>query len=175
MNVKVKRKKVEQNLFLYWACLVCILFLSYINIPIFLGDNVDLIIALIFVQIALCFIIFITNSCFLAQTKSDLCYLYFLFDTIFVAICTAVVGFIGILTITMPPNNPQAYVVSILMNICLFLFGGNSRVILSYCKYRKWQVVLFKMSLLLGLLAYLVLAAYFMKNSFQNVNLPPGN
>ena len=64
---------------------------------------------------------------------------------------------------------------AILINMDLFIFSGNCRVILAYCKYNKWQVIIFKLTVFCCLLLYLVLAAYFLTNSFIATQIPKEN
>lgn len=94
-------------------------------------------------------------------------------DSIFLAFCTADIGFIGMLTISFPPGEPTSIVISIILTINLFLFSGNSRVIIAYVKYKRWETIVLKITIILGLLDYLVLAAYFMRNSFSAIPLSP--
>ena len=163
--IKVKRKIVRQNLILYWGCLLSTILISAINLSFFFYDNTLNISIMTIITIIISYVFFIVNSCKLVETKKDMCKLFFLFDNIFVALSTAIVGYAGVLTIVLPPE-PYVLPISILICFSLFLFAGNFRVVLAYCRYNQWQLIFFKLAIFLSLLIYLVMAAAIMKNSF---------
>ena len=81
-----------------------------------------------------------------------------------VAVCTCLIGYAGMLTILLPPQM-YAYIVAAAMNVNFFLFAGSSRVIIVYGKMNRWQTLMWKMSIKVSVLGYLILAAYFMSNN----------
>lgn len=158
----------DQNLCLFWCCIISIYFLSYINFPIFFGVDI-VVLAIIGIAIVIfTHVVFIWNGCLLVQSKMEFFHYMFLLDPIFVGLCAAVVGLVGILLIIMPP---EGYVLALafLMAIDLVFFTGNWRMILAYCRYSRWQVIVSKISLLFGCFAYLILAAHFMRNAFSGI------
>lgn len=56
---------------------------------------------------------------------------------------------------------------SIVLAINIFLFQGTCKVMLAYGKYSFSQTICFKGTLMIGMLIFLVLAAHFMRNSFD--------
>ncbi len=95
-----------------------------------------------------------------------MCAIYFLLDSIFVSFFSAAVGMAGIMIIF---NSSYAGIIILsFMVLNLFMFAGNSRVIVAYVKYKMWQTIIYKISILLGLFAYLILASYFILNSFNS-------
>ena len=95
----------------------------------------------------------------------DICALYFMIDTIGVSKFSAMVGLVGMLVII---TRTVDYVVVISVFYCLdiFLLGGNFRIMLAYCEYKKWQVIVCKLILGLCCMIYMALGAYFMGNTF---------
>lgn len=162
----VKRKVKKQHCVLYWGCLISILLLSALNVPVFTLYSPTILTVILIFSVVFSLAFFTVNSCKLADTKGDMCKLYFLLDSITIASCTAIIGMVGLLTIILPPQ-PQVIPIAVFLNVAYFMFGGNSRIIFAYCKYKRWQAVVFKLTVLIGLLVYVVLAAYFMKNSFN--------
>ena len=99
IKVIVKRKLKEHPCFLFWASLFSIVFISSANVPFFLfSEPLDKVIYF-GVSIVVSTPIFIVSSCQLADTKRDALKLYFLFDNITIAYCTAAIGYVGIVTI----------------------------------------------------------------------------
>ena len=137
--------------------------ISFINIPVFMVEDVMTLCIIVMVIIIVTYIIYFINSCTIAKTKSDLCYLYFLFDTVFVAKCTAIAGLFGLFMIMLPMNVP-IMMMAVLVNMDLFIFAGNCRIILAYCKYKTWQVLVFKMTIFFCQIFYIIIAAYVMTN-----------
>ena len=99
----MKRKTKRQHCVLYWGCLLATLLLSCVNIPIFMVADITALSAIAGGVIVFVLIFFIVNSCKLVDSKGDLCKLYFLLDSITVALCTAIIGFVGLLSIILPP------------------------------------------------------------------------
>lgn len=120
-----------------------------------------------FIVVGVISMISIVGSCMLVETKKDMFYLYLLFDSILVACITAIAGVTGIVSVMVPPE-AISYALLAFWNAILFVISGNNRVIIAYVKYKKWQVILFKISLCLSFLTFLVLAMYFMSNDFPN-------
>ena len=56
---------------------------------------------------------------------------------------------------------------SILIAVNNFIFQGTCKVMLAYGKYSFSQTICLKFSLMIGMLTFLVLAAHFMRNSFD--------
>lgn len=99
----VKRKTKRQHFILYWGCLISTLLLSCVNVPIFMVSDIGTLTALVLIVIVFVIVFFTVNSCKLADSKGDMLKLYFLLDSITVALCTAIIGFVGLLTIILPP------------------------------------------------------------------------
>ena len=110
----------------------------------------------------------ITASCTLSQTKKDCLMLYFLLDAIFIAAITAIVGVIGIVYLTMPSQSLAKFTL-FLWTLQIFIIAGNSRVLIAYIKFKKWQTIVLKLGICLGFLSYLIMATYFMIHSFPNL------
>ena len=110
----------------------------------------------------------IIGSCIFCETKKDCLMLYFLLDTILLASCTAMVGVIGCTYAMMPPN-ALPIISLIIWTSQIFIIAGNSRIIIAYAKFKSWQTVVFKLGICLGLLAYLIMATYFMMHHFPGV------
>ena len=83
-----------------------------------------------------------------------------------VALLAAFVGYAGILIIALPQGQIYVYVLVAFMNLELFFIAGTFRILLAFCTWSKWQVLLTKLVLLLACGAYLVLAAQIMINGF---------
>ena len=58
---------------------------------------------------------------------------------------------------------------SVLLMVTYFAFQGNCKVILAYCKYKCWETIVFKLSLFIGMMIYIILAVYFIINSFDAI------
>ena len=134
----------------------------------FFSDNLTLNTIITSCVVIFCFVVFIVNSFKIGETIKDICALYFMLDTIGVSKVSAIVGLVGMLTIVMPPH---AYVVVVSTFYCIdvFLLGANFKIILAYCEYRKWQVISCKMTIGFCCIIYMSLAAYFMRNNFDNL------
>ena len=141
------------------------LLIALMNFPMFFSD--DLLFTSIFsaVTVIFCFASFTVNTCITGQTTKDICALYWMLDTIEASKFSAIVGLIGMLAILMPPF---AYIVIISGIYCVdvFLLGSNFRIILAYCEYKKWQIIVCKLILGLCCLVYMGLGAYFIRNNF---------
>ena len=94
--------------------------------------------------------------------------LYLLLDTILLASCTAMVGVIGC-SYAIMPLSALPMISLIIWSSQIFIIAGNSRVIIAYAKFKKWQTVVFKLGICIGLLAYLIMATYFMMHHFPGV------
>ena len=110
----------------------------------------------------------IIGSCMLCETKTDCLKLYFLLDTILLASCTAMVGVIGV-TYVVCPLDAVPLIALITWSSQIFIIAGNSRIIIAYAKFKKWQTIVFKLGICVGLLAYLIMATYFMMHKFLGV------
>ena len=82
-------------------------------------------------------------------------------DSILVALCTGIIGFAGMLMIMMP-GSWMGIFIAIIMNMNFFFFAGTCRILIAYAKFKTWENIMFKMSIKVSLLGYLILAAYFM-------------
>ena len=91
-------------------------------------------------------------------------------DTIGVSTLSGIVGLAGMLSIVM---TPQAHILIVAGLYCfdVFLLGSNFRIILAYCKYRKWEVIICKLIIGICCIIYMSIGAYFMRNNFDHIPL----
>ena len=138
--------------------MISLLYITLINFPMFFSDNLLVISIIALTGNIFSFTAQILNTCIIGETIKDIFALYFLLDTIGVSKFSAIVGLIGMLAILMPPF---AYIVIISGIYCVdvFLLGSNFRIILAYCEYKKWQIIVCKLILGLCCLVYMGLGA----------------
>ena len=114
---------------------------------------------------------FLVNSCSLVDTKTHMCKLYFLFDGITIAGTSVIIFFIGLVFIVQPPDSQIIMPLATILALSFFSFQGNAKVILAYCKYKFWETIVFKISLFIGMMIYVILAVYLIINSFNAISL----
>ena len=146
--------------------MISLLYITLINFPMFFSDNLLVISIIALTGNIFSFTAQILNTCIIGETIKDIFALYFLLDTIGVSKFSAIVGLIGMLSILMPPD-VHIIMLSALHGINIFLLGGNFRIILAYCEYKRWQVLICKLSIGLCCIIYMSIGAYFMRNSFH--------
>ena len=164
-----KRKLKRQHPFLFWATLLSIILISSVNIPIFLIEKIENILIFMGVAIFVSLSVFLVNSCTLVDTKTDMCKLYFLFDGTTIAVCSGIVFTVGLFLVVLPNDFQMLAFQAALLAIDIFSFQGNAKVILAYCKYKCWETIVFKIALFIGMMIHMVLAVYFIINSFGSV------
>lgn len=128
----------------------------------------NVIMPIIIVVIVFTYFVFFIVSCIYSASKTNMCQLFFLVDNIFVAAAASIVGFVGMLVIIMPPES-YVYAINVLMNIEFLLLVGVYRIVLANCNWAKWKVICTKITLLISCMAYLILAAHFIINSFPGL------
>ena len=72
----------------------------------------------------------------------------------------AILGLIGIIIIITPSGAAQSlYILVGFMSLNLFVYAGTMRVLLAYCLWKKWQVIVKKFTIISCCFAYLLLAS----------------
>ena len=116
--------------------------------------------ALFIVQLSIGYPLAIFISCWMAKSKGEILYLYFLFDSIlvsYVAVCIGLAGFFYLFSqdIRKNPQLSTGDIVSFfllpgLSLILFFLMLGTLRILLVNLRWKKWHIILFKFNLLLS-------------------------
>jgi hypothetical protein len=88
--------------------------------------------------------------------------LYFLLDPIALALITAIIGLFGLTTSIAKTSPTFAKIVRILVPVVLFSLSGTIRVIIKWANFKRWQNIIFKLSLFLSGLCYFMIGFYIM-------------
>ena len=76
----------------------------------------------------------------------------------FVALLTAIVGMVG-LVLAHGGGPPVIYVILTLVLIDYFIFPGTYRIVMLRMKWKSWQVIITKLSLVALCIGYMVMVA----------------
>lgn len=95
--------------------------------------------------------------------------LYFMVDKVLLAALLEYIGVMSFILIFLPytPLYILYYALTGLYPIVWFLYIGNFRVLIIYCNWSKWQVIAYKMTLLIGSTSYFVLGVYYLVGNLR--------
>ena len=141
-SIFVERQKRKQPLPLFILNLIAIMLLSFFNFVIFVSQDMIVVASFIGSVLLLSIVISATNSCVLTVTVKDMCALYFLLDSICVALCTCIIGMV--ILVSPPPYVSATFGT---LNLAFFFFAGDQRVIIANVKYQRWETILLKLSI----------------------------
>lgn len=105
----------------------------------------------------------------MCQNWSVLLRLFFMVDKVLLA---AILEYIGVMTFIMIfiPYTPiylLYYMLIVFYPIIWLLYIGNFRVLIIYCDWSKWQVLAYKMTLLIGSTSYFILGVHYLVGNLR--------
>ena len=100
----------------------------------------------------------------LCQNPTVLVRLFFMVDKILLALVLLCLGTYGFNVIFLAFTDWKWLYISIfiLYPLHMFLYAGNFRVMMVYCEWNQIQVILFKLTLLIGSTSFFVLGMYYL-------------
>ena len=144
------------------------LLLSFQNYVFFMFANDSIKIAVGVPSVVIAFIIEGVICCKLTDSKWETFQLFILLDNIFIALVAALLGFIGMILLLFGSSMNALFGVLIaILCISFICLTGTYRVMLGKAKFPRYQVISMKITLILGSLAYLILAVYYMQNTIS--------
>ena len=164
-NETIKAAKDDQKKQLPCLLLILLIFemLVIVWAPFFLMNLLSAFPAYFIVLVSTGYPLMLIISCWMAKSKCEVVQLYFLFDTILVSYIVFALGFGGFqyLYYSTMQGNPMMDQHLLLQNLILanfvailhFLFLGTCRILLVNTRWRKGQITLFKLGLLVALVA----------------------
>ena len=99
----------------------------------------------------------IVSTCLLVSCKEALKY-YFFVDIILLAMLASVVVTSSLVVLI---QNSLTAIPSILINaFMLFVMAGNFRVMIVFCIWAAWRVIIYKLVLIIGALFFMAIGCY---------------
>jgi hypothetical protein len=95
--------------------------------------------------------------------------LYTLFDNILVAEIAAEIGLVGSLLIT-SGGKLEDHLLMAMVPISFFFFVGNFRVCIRHADWKRYQIIVYKLSILMGAVCFFEIGAYFMAVGYSFTN-----
>lgn len=160
-NQKIER--VHHSLPIYLLTIVCMSLMGTENLYIFLWGYRNRVAYIFFPTLLIRPPFFIASSLLLCSNWRVLAKLYFCFDRIFLAglACTLSVIVYCYFFIPLTSRPWIYYSMYGLVPLLNLSFSGYCRVMMVYCKWRAWQTILFKLSIIVGGVSYFGLGLYY--------------
>lgn len=95
--------------------------------------------------------------------------LYFMIDKILMSAILVYIGVLGFILIFLS-FTPSAWFYQslfVLFPVLWLFYTGHFRVMMVYCEWEKWQVITFKITLLIGAMSYFILGIYYLVNQLR--------
>lgn len=119
---------------------------------------------------ALSAIISVVNAVHLCDGMGELCNLLWLMDNALLVMIMSLVANNGLTMVMFEELAPVEMVVPAIISISIFFYVGNFRVMVYYCAWRKCEVILCKLTLLLTACIYLGIGTYIMVTQVSHLN-----
>ena len=145
------------------------LLICYINFVYLFLANYYASVSVTGVKILITFTTNIICSCKYSQSKWQMFQIYILLDNILVALIAGMVGYIGVVFLFYSAILDAIIITEMAcVSIVLITFAGSFRVLLANCQFKRYQVIVSKLSLILGCIGFLILGAYFMSTDLPS-------
>ena len=147
---------------LFWCSIIPIFFYVSDTFVFLFGDVIAIFVAC-FTTSIFTLIVFIWNSCYLCKSLKDALLLYFLVDNSFVILVFTLVSWnFYVLVMAQGVMAALDIVALVFVNISFWMFVGNFRILILRYEWSKSEVITTKLLFVVGTVAYVGIACYFM-------------
>ena len=156
-------KRVKQPKWIYFLTLVCTLLTGTQNIYVFLTQTTELYFYLFIPTVILRMFISLFCSYFLCKNWRLLLKLYLTIDKVFLTEVVEIVSVVCYISIFLPYTQMKwfYYFYEFSYPLMLFTSIGYFRVMLVFCDWKPWQVIVYKISLMIGAISFFSIGMYY--------------